>query len=250
MTPSFAIKKGVRYRYYVSSVLAQGRKGEAGSISRIASQMIESLVLDALGGPENDAKNETRTGEIALRTTVSQGEFDARASAGRTPHHEGDRERNLIEEVVERVVVRSQSVEIHFHEGGDASARPSFTIPWLPQTFRRNRELIPSTKDTGATVRPIRVEARRKLLAAIAKGRQWLANLTSGAVADIETIAVQEGLSERSARMTMSLAFLAPDIVQAAVDGTLPRGFGVSRLTDLPAEWTKQRQALGLPASS
>ena len=36
MTPSYAIKKGVRYRYYVSSVVVQGRKDEAGSVARIA----------------------------------------------------------------------------------------------------------------------------------------------------------------------------------------------------------------------
>ena len=30
MTPSYAIKKGVRYRFYVSCVLNQGRKEEAG----------------------------------------------------------------------------------------------------------------------------------------------------------------------------------------------------------------------------
>src|SRR5579863_8629328 len=35
MTPSYAVKQAVRYRYYVPCVLAQGRKGEAGSLSRI-----------------------------------------------------------------------------------------------------------------------------------------------------------------------------------------------------------------------
>ena len=34
--------------------------------------------------------------------------------------------------------------------------------------------------------------------------------------------------------MTISLAFLAPDLVNAAIDGRLPRGMGVTRLTDLP----------------
>ena len=31
-------------------------------------------------------------------------------------------------------------------------------------------------------------------------------------------------------------------------EGTLPRGFGVSRLTDLPASWASQRRALGIAA--
>jgi site-specific DNA recombinase len=51
-----------------------------------------------------------------------------------------------------------------------------------------------------------------------------------------------------SARMILSLAFLAPDIVQDAVDGTLSRGFGVSRLTDLPSSWADQRKAIGIAA--
>ncbi len=39
MTPSYAIKKGVRYRYYVSSVLNQGRREEAGSVARVAAEL-------------------------------------------------------------------------------------------------------------------------------------------------------------------------------------------------------------------
>ncbi len=37
--------------------------------------------------------------------------------------------------------------------------------------------------------------------------------------------------------MTISLAFLAPDLVKAAIEGRLPRGIGVARLCDSPAEW-------------
>jgi hypothetical protein len=48
MSPSYAIKKGVRYRYYVSCVLAQGRKEEAGSVSRVAAETVEQVVLDAI----------------------------------------------------------------------------------------------------------------------------------------------------------------------------------------------------------
>ncbi len=50
----------------------------------------------------------------------------------------------------------------------------------------------------------------------------------------------------RKVNMTISLAFLAPDLVKAAIDGRLPHGMGVARLADLPAEWSKQHQMLGL----
>jgi hypothetical protein len=46
--------------------------------------------------------------------------------------------------------------------------------------------------------------------------------------------------------MAISLAFLAPNLVKAAVEGRLPRGIGIERLRDPPAERSKQYEALGL----
>jgi site-specific DNA recombinase len=47
--------------------------------------------------------------------------------------------------------------------------------------------------------------------------------------------------------MTISLAFLAPDLIRAAIEGRLPQGMAVARLADLPAEWSRQHKVLGLP---
>ena len=63
----------------------------------------------------------------------------------------------------------------------------------------------------------------------------------------IALIAVREGESERSIRMTLSLAFIAP-IVVATIEGRLPREFGAKRLMDLPMVWSHQWTALGLKA--
>jgi site-specific DNA recombinase len=46
--------------------------------------------------------------------------------------------------------------------------------------------------------------------------------------------------------MIMSLAFLAPNLVKAAVEGRLPRGISIERLRDLPSEWSRQFEVLGL----
>jgi hypothetical protein len=46
--------------------------------------------------------------------------------------------------------------------------------------------------------------------------------------------------------MTISLAFLAPSLVKAAVEGRLPRGVGVASLRELPSEWSRQYERLGL----
>jgi hypothetical protein len=49
--------------------------------------------------------------------------------------------------------------------------------------------------------------------------------------------------------MTLSLAFLDPALVEAACAGTLPRGYGVTRLIDLPPRFVDQWRALGLSRS-
>jgi site-specific DNA recombinase len=46
--------------------------------------------------------------------------------------------------------------------------------------------------------------------------------------------------------MTISLAFLAPSLVAAAVEGRLPHGAGVARLLDSPMFWERQQKLLGL----
>jgi len=59
---------------------------------------------------------------------------------------------------------------------------------------------------------------------------------------------MREGKTDRSIRMTLSLAFLAPEIVEAAFEGRLPRGCGLERLIDLPMAPPDQWRALGLHA--
>jgi site-specific DNA recombinase len=48
--------------------------------------------------------------------------------------------------------------------------------------------------------------------------------------------------------MTLSLAFLASQLVKAAVEGRLPRGINIERLRDLSTEWDRQFDELGLDA--
>jgi len=63
-----------------------------------------------------------------------------------------------------------------------------------------------------------------------------------------ESIATGARISVRKVNMTISLAFLAPDLVKAAIDGHLPHDLGIARLCDLPIEWARQHQTLGLAA--
>jgi hypothetical protein len=81
--------------------------------------------------------------------------------------------------------------------------------------------------------------------AAIAKSRHWLDEVIVGTVA-IQQIAHREKCSIRQVNRMITLAFLAPSLVQAAIDGRLPRGIGIESLRECPSEWHEQHRKLGL----
>ncbi|MDO8423327.1 MAG: recombinase family protein [Parvibaculum sp.] len=217
MTPSYSNKGGVRYRYYVSRALTEGRQKNAGSVARVSAPEIETLVSNALQSLEQ----------------VSSADQPSDA-----PLH--------IKQIVDRVIIAKGEITIRLtDEAAEAAGQQAIILPWSRKPTRIRREIIaPDRVDQ----RPIRSETRTTLVQAIAKGRLWLNELVSGELPDPDAIAKREGRSKRSVHMMLSLAFLAPDIVEAAVAGTLPRGIGVTRLTDLPSSWVMQREKLGLPA--
>ena len=219
MTPSYAIKRGARYRYYVSSVLVQGNKLDAGAVARVAAQDMEDRVVTAL-----------RNGGVL---------------------DDGDPERETIHGVVDRITVGSTSITISLYTlKGDDQPHNPIVVPWVPPKHKRHRSVSEPADMSEPSIPPsrtvIRAEARARLLIAIATARHWLDELVRGGARDLEEIAKREGRSKRSARMILSLAFLAPDIVTAVIAGTLPRGLGLSDMTDLPIDWSEQRRRLGL----
>jgi len=112
---------------------------------------------------------------------------------------------------------------------------------------KRPREIIlPAGTSSHQDLRPIRAETRARLVMAIAKGRRWLDELMDGTATKVEQIARTENCTVRQINMTISLAFLAPNLVQAAVNGRLPRGVGIATLRHAPAEWSRQYARLGL----
>jgi site-specific DNA recombinase len=120
---------------------------------------------------------------------------------------------------------------------------PPFPIDSPSQIQRQ----VHGTRNTSRSqVRPEQFERRARLVSAIARGRQWLDDVVSGRVTTVAQLCVREKCSVRQVNMTISLAFLAPNLVKAVVEGRLPRGIGIERLRDLPTEWSRQFEVLGL----
>lgn len=119
----------------------------------------------------------------------------------------------------------------------------SIVVPWQPSRSTRHREVIAA--QGHLPVRTMRAETRATLLTSIARGRRWLEEISTGTIASVDQIAVREGVSARAVNKTISLAFVAPDIVEAAIAGTLPHGIGLRELIDPPPLWRRQRALTG-----
>jgi site-specific DNA recombinase len=215
MSPTWVRKGSKRWRYYVSQAALQGDKSKTASILRVPAADVEELVAEAVGNPSPD--------HAASQTDI----------------------RNLID----RVVIGHATIRIQLPEvaEGTDSARV-LTLPWTPPSPYRKREIIQGANDAKTYAPQMPANARAILIEALRNAHRWLDELFSDLRLTLESLASREGKTERSIRMTLSLAFLAPEIVKAAVEGRLPRGFGLKRLVDLPMAWPDQWRTLGLQA--
>jgi hypothetical protein len=143
-----------------------------------------------------------------------------------------------------RLVVRLRSNNAD--EPSDSPDDLSLTIPWQKPSSKRSRHILLPYNASRSDVRPEQFERRARLVSAIARGRRWLDDVVSGRVTTVAQLCAREKCSVRQVNMTISLAFLAPNLVKAAVEGRLPRGIGIERLRDPPTEWSRQFEALGL----
>ncbi|MCJ2010931.1 recombinase family protein, partial [Methylobacterium sp. J-076] len=124
--------------------------------------------------------------------------------------------------------------------------RPLLSLSFTHQPQRRRRAIIVPPGREGDRLRAMKTEDRTRILASIAAGRSWMADLVAGRSEGIEAIALAEQRSERSVRMTLLLALLSPRIVQAIVEARLPRGIGLRHLCELPPAWDAQERIVGL----
>jgi site-specific DNA recombinase len=161
------------------------------------------------------------------------------------------RDREALAQLVAEIVVHRDKLIVRFKsdhtdEAPRRSDDPSLTIPWQKPPSKRSRRILLPHNASQSVVRPEQFERRARLVSAIARGRRWLDDVVSGRVTNVTELCAREKCTVRQVNMTISLAFLAPNLVKAAVEGRLPRGIGVERLRYPPTEWSRQFEALGL----
>ena len=250
LTPSYAIKHGVRYRYYISTSAMQARDRAAHTTRRLPAPSLETVVIEALRSalakPRSSATEDGYEAAADLRNVLGRTDGRSLSQAPISSSSPGAQARSLIEAHLARVVVQPDRLEIEYRADlNDLHATETLAVPWIkPATHVRRAILTPSLPN--GVSRRMEAEERDRLILAVATARSWLAGLVKGTIADVAELAASYNRTPRSIRMTLSLALLDPALIDAACAGTLPRGYGVTRLMDLPPRFPDQWRALGL----
>jgi hypothetical protein len=83
------------------------------------------------------------------------------------------------------------------------------------------------------------------LIKAVARAFRWRRMLESGRFATINELAAAEKINSSYVSRVLRLTLLAPDIVEAILDGRQPEGMTLPGLMEpFPVEWERQRLAL------
>ena len=236
MGPAHANRGSRRYRYYASRPSPQ----QSEAPWRIPAQELESIVQRGLADFFNDGLRISAELGEALKAseglTIEGTKLAARAAdaASLAP---------LLEELAARIIVRQDVISIRIDSAkllqllayGSEMVASIITIDVAVQIRRRGHEmkLIYAAPEARPTMRDDR------LIQLLGQGRDAYQQLCSGGVA-------------KSARQHLvrlaRLAFLAPDITTAILQGRQPVELNTRsllRISDLPIEWKEQRRVLG-----
>jgi DNA invertase Pin-like site-specific DNA recombinase len=192
MSPSYSIKNGVRYPFYVSAALLRGRKKEAGSIARVSATEIEKSTLNVLRKHADEAGNESAI----------------------TP-------RELLDRLVQRIVVRSTKIAIDLKETASrqnpGGPSPALEIPWSRPKKNGFAEVSESAEaNVGVAVQG---QPKPELVQALVRAHLWLKQLQDGTYGSIEELGRAAKIHPKNVRIGLRLAFLAPRITRAIILG-------------------------------
>jgi hypothetical protein len=93
-------------------------------------------------------------------------------------------------------------------------------------------------------VQPRRIDST--LVKALARAFRWKRMLESGEFTTIAELAEREGIAPSYMTRVLRLTLLAPDVVEAILDGAQVPELALSRLLELfPLDWQQQSEHLG-----
>ena len=119
----------------------------------------------------------------------------------------------------------------------------------VPITIRKRggRSLVVSPDGTMGALPLPRARIDSMLIKALARAHRWKRMLDEGRYGSVSQLAAAEKLDRGYLGRILMLTLLAPDIVEAVLDGRQPAELGVHVLREgFPVEWGEQRAVLHL----
>ena len=258
VTASHTNKAGVRYRFYVSMrLLHEGKKDSSGW--RVPAKPLEDVVVKELELLLCDQQQLHAMFNMIDMTIPAIEKICTKAkllsvnfvNENRTIAYE------ILHQVVDRITItpglltitlnRKNFAELLDFEVNNNDLREktyALSVPFSLKRRGNEAKLI-----LGHQVEePVLID--EAMVKTISNAHRWMQQLQSGAVATVVEIAKAEGLDDGEVSRVLPLAFLAPDIIEAILDGRQPLTLtarDLKRLKPFPTSWAKQRQVLDFP---
>lgn len=131
---------------------------------------------------------------------------------------------------------------------GDATIGDGRTLTVrVPPTVRKRGGRKQVVSPDGADCVQPRPRVDNTMVKAIARVHRWKRLMESGRFASVTELAEAEKISQSYQCRVLRLTLLAPDIVEAILDGRQPAALQIDvLLKPMPLEWAAQRAAMGL----
>jgi site-specific DNA recombinase len=261
MTPTHAVKKGRRYRYYVSHpLITQARAGSPGGL-RVPAPEIEQLVAKRfcrfLSEPDSILE---ATEQLGLDPASQQRLIDRAAQiAGGWSTLPSTQVRALFTMLIRQIAVRPERVDLHILPArlltllgtapaiiGSADQEDAnvLTLSVAAQLHRTGKEMTMRIERRDA----LPARPNPSLIKLIVRAHLFKARLLQSAGGKFAELARREKLNRSYYSRVVRLTYLAPDITRAILEGRQPPGLTAATLLEhsgLPLAWPEQRKALG-----
>ena len=251
-TPTHAVKKGKRYRYYTSQAVIQNR-GDRPRIARYPAMEIETIVTTQIFrllrsiNTYLDGQNKSPQTELTLQR--------AKDLAVRWSKLATIEQQEFIRAVVKAVTLGQTSIWIEV----DKIKMMGMLTGNSPDEIRELNNRKPAVINLTADFQPVRrgVELRihtpndrsnisgpvPSLVNTVARARMWYEQLISGEANSVEDLARRAGFKCRYVRKILQCAVLSPDISEAILSGGQTLHLTVKNLQScLPLDWQQQER--------
>jgi site-specific DNA recombinase len=162
--------------------------------------------------------------------------------------------RNDLRSMVTQVIVRQQKVELQLSK---QALQKAFLTPQqseeVASTLPASEDLIILEADAqlrrcGGEIRLLLADTQQNrarpvpsLVRAVARAHDWMDRILSGEISNQRALAKQTGFDERYISRIIPLAFLAPDITEAILEGRQHPDLSLETCAaEIPLDWSRQ----------